>query len=95
MLIARVKGSAVSTVKDPSLTGSKLLLVQETDPSGELGADLRGRRRRRRRDRRAGPRRYRQRGPARAAPATRAATRSSWGILDSMDVDGTVSFRKS
>ncbi len=35
MLIARVMGSAVSTAKDPSLTGYKLLLVRETDPTGE------------------------------------------------------------
>lgn len=36
MLIARVVGSAVSTAKDLSLTGHKLLLVQETDASGEV-----------------------------------------------------------
>lgn len=35
MLIARVMGSAVSTAKDPSLTGHKLLLVRETDAVGE------------------------------------------------------------
>jgi ethanolamine utilization protein EutN len=32
MLIARVVGSAVSTVKDPKLTGLKLLIVRETTP---------------------------------------------------------------
>lgn len=34
MLIARVRGSAVSTIKEPSLMGHKLLLVQECDQSG-------------------------------------------------------------
>lgn len=32
MLIARVVGSAVSTIKDPRLTGLKLLIVRETTP---------------------------------------------------------------
>ncbi len=35
MLIARVMGSAVSTAKDPSLVGHKLLLVREADATGE------------------------------------------------------------
>lgn len=34
MLIARVMGSAVSTAKDSSLVGHKLLLVRETDAAG-------------------------------------------------------------
>lgn len=35
MLIARVVGSAVSTAKDSSLTGHKLLLVREADEAGK------------------------------------------------------------
>jgi len=35
MLIARVTGLVVATMKHPSLTGSKLLIVQETDVSGK------------------------------------------------------------
>jgi microcompartment protein CcmK/EutM len=35
MKIARVVGSAVSTIKDESLTGSKLLLLREATPSNE------------------------------------------------------------
>ena len=35
MLIARVVGSAVSTIKDENLTGVKLLVVQEADVNGE------------------------------------------------------------
>ena len=34
MLIGRIIGSAVSTAKDPSLTGHKLLLVREADETG-------------------------------------------------------------
>lgn len=34
MLIARVIGSTVSTVKDEKLTGRKLLLVRQTDETG-------------------------------------------------------------
>ena len=36
MRIARVVGMAVSTVKDERLEGCKLLLVDESDPAGEL-----------------------------------------------------------
>jgi ethanolamine utilization protein EutN len=36
MLIARVVGSAVSTVKTPELRGSKLLVVREATPEDEL-----------------------------------------------------------
>lgn len=39
MLIARVVGSAVSTAKDPSLSGRKLLLVREATPADELVGD--------------------------------------------------------
>jgi microcompartment protein CcmK/EutM len=35
MLIARVIGSAVSSVKDEKLTGLKLLVVREVSPEGE------------------------------------------------------------
>jgi microcompartment protein CcmK/EutM len=34
MLIARVIGTTVSTVKDEKLTGRKLLIVQQTDEAG-------------------------------------------------------------
>lgn len=36
MLIARVVGSAVSTIKDPKLTGLKLLIVRETTLRNEI-----------------------------------------------------------
>ena len=35
MLIARVIGTTVSTIKDPKLTGQKLLIVRQTDEYGE------------------------------------------------------------
>ena len=35
MLIARVTGLVVATMKHASLTGSKLLIVQETDVTGK------------------------------------------------------------
>ena len=35
MLIARVVGSAIATIKDDKLTGVKLLIVQEADTSGK------------------------------------------------------------
>ena len=35
MLIARVIGTAVSTIKDEKLTGRKLLVVRQTDERGE------------------------------------------------------------
>jgi microcompartment protein CcmK/EutM len=35
MLIARVIGTTVSTIKDPKLTGQKLLIVRQTDEHGE------------------------------------------------------------
>ncbi len=34
MLIARVIGTTVSTIKDPELTGRKLLLCRQTDETG-------------------------------------------------------------
>ncbi len=36
MIIARVIGSAVATIKDSNLRGLKLLVVQEATPSDEL-----------------------------------------------------------
>lgn len=35
MLIARVIGTTVSTIKDPKLQGLKLLIVRQTDERGE------------------------------------------------------------
>ena len=35
MLIARVVGTTVSTVKDEKLTGRKLLIVRQTDENGD------------------------------------------------------------
>ena len=35
MLIARVIGTTVSTIKDPKLPGQKLLIVRQTDEHGE------------------------------------------------------------
>jgi microcompartment protein CcmK/EutM len=35
MLIARVIGTTVSTIKDEKLTGRKLLIVRQTDERGE------------------------------------------------------------
>ncbi len=34
MLIARVIGTAISTIKDPKVKGSKLLILKQTDPLG-------------------------------------------------------------
>jgi len=39
MQIARVIGSAVSTVKDPKLTGLKLLIVQKASPDNRIYGD--------------------------------------------------------
>jgi microcompartment protein CcmK/EutM len=36
MKIARVVGSTISTIKDEKITGSKLLLLQETDAKGKV-----------------------------------------------------------
>ena len=35
MLIARVIGTTVSTIKDEKITGHKLLIVQQTDETGK------------------------------------------------------------
>ena len=96
MRIARVIGSAVSTVKEPSLVGHKLLLVRESDESNELtgpvfvAVDLVG----------AGTGELvlvsegsaaRQSGTTKDQPVDAVIM----GILDSLEVDGTVTFRKS
>jgi len=36
MLIARVVGTAISTVKDEKVKGRKLLILKQTDPTGKL-----------------------------------------------------------
>lgn len=36
MIIARVVGSSISTIKDPKVQHTKLLLCQPTDPAGKL-----------------------------------------------------------
>jgi microcompartment protein CcmK/EutM len=36
MKIARVIGTTISTIKDPKIKGSKLLIMRETDHSGEF-----------------------------------------------------------
>jgi ethanolamine utilization protein EutN len=39
LLLALVKGHAVSTVKDPSLEGQKMLICVELDPAGKTVGD--------------------------------------------------------
>ena len=36
MKIARVIGTTISTIKDPNIMGSKLLILRETDKTGEI-----------------------------------------------------------
>ena len=36
MYIAKVIGTAISTIKDPKVRGDKLLLLRQTDPHGEI-----------------------------------------------------------
>ena len=96
MRIARVVGSAVSTVKDPSLKGHKLLLVREADETDALvgpvfvAVDVVG----------AGTGELvmvtegsaaRQSGTTSGQPVDAVIM----GILDSLEVGGTVTFRKS
>ena len=96
MRIARVVGSAVSTVKEPSLVGHKLLLVREADEGNTVtgpvfvAVDLVG----------AGTGELvivsegsaaRQSGTTSGQPVDAVIM----GILDSLEVDGTVTFRKS
>jgi ethanolamine utilization protein EutN len=96
MRIARVIGSAVSTVKDRSLVGQKLLLVQETDqhstPLGPVfvAVDVVGAG--------SGELVLVAEGSAARHSATTAGQPVDaviMGILDSLEVDGTVTFRKS
>jgi microcompartment protein CcmK/EutM len=96
MRIARVVGSAVSTVKEASLVGHKLLLVREADEKNELtgpvfvAVDVVG----------AGTGELvlisegsaaRQSGKTTDQPVDA----MIMGVLDSLEVDGTVTFRKS
>lgn len=96
MRIARVVGSAVSTVKEKSLVGHKLLLVREADERSEMtgpvfvAVDVVG----------AGAGELvmvtegsaaRQSGTTSDQPVDAVIM----GILDSLEVDGTVTFRKS
>ncbi len=96
MLIARVVGSAVSTVKEPSLVGHKLLLVREADPTDTVtgpvfvAVDVVG----------AGPGELvivSEGSAARQAVTTTGQPVDAviMGILDSLEVDGTVTFRKA
>lgn len=95
MRIARVVGRAVSTAKEASLVGQKLLLVRDADEHGEsvgpvsVAVDAVG----------AGT------GElvivANGSAAREAGTTSGqpvdaviMGILDSLEIDGTVTFRK-
>ena len=95
MIIARVLGTAVSTAKDPDLTGLKLLLVARADPhnriSGEpfIAADTVG----------AGVGELviitegsgaRETQYTGARPIDAAIT----GIIDSLEIENTVTFRK-
>lgn len=96
MRIARIVGSAVSTVKEKSLVGHKLLLVREADEYNEMtgpvfvAVDVVG----------AGTGELvmvtegsaaRQSGTTSDQPVDAVIM----GILDSLEVDGTVTFRKS
>jgi microcompartment protein CcmK/EutM len=96
MRIARVVGSAVSTVKEDSLVGHKLLLVREADEEGEVtgpvlvAVDGVG----------AGTGELVLISEGSAARQARSTANQPvdaviMGILDSLEVDGTVTFRKS
>jgi ethanolamine utilization protein EutN len=96
MRIARVIGSAVSTVKEPSLVGHKLLLVRETDERNEVtgpvfvAVDVVG----------AGTGELVLVSEGSAARQSGQTTNQPvdaviMGVLDSLEVDGTVTFRKS
>lgn len=96
MLIARVVGSAVSTIKAEDLRGLKLLLVREATPADDLTGDAfvavdgvgAG----------TGELVLVARGSAaRQGPTTRDRPVDAliMGILDSLEVGGTVTFEKS
>ena len=96
MRIARVVGSAVSTVKEPSLVGHKLLLVREADEGDTVtgpvfvAVDLVGAG--------TGERVLVSEGSAARQSGTTSGQPVDaviMGILDSLEVDGTVTFRKS
>jgi len=96
MRIARVIGSAVSTVKDPSLVGHKLLLVREADEKDDLtgpvfvAVDVVGAG--------TGELVLVAEGSAARQPGTTTGQPVDaviMGILDSLEVGGTVTFRKS
>lgn len=95
MLIARVVGSAVSTAKDERLTGLKLLVVRQATPADELvgepfvAVDAVG----------AGEGELVLVATGSAARRTgmtedRAIDASIVGILDSLEVEGSTTFRK-
>ena len=96
MRIARVVGTAVSTIKEPSLVGHKLLLVREADERNELtgpvfiAVDVVG----------VGTGELvmvSEGSAARHSVMTSGQPVDAviMGILDSLEVDGTVTFRKS
>jgi microcompartment protein CcmK/EutM len=96
MRIARVVGTAVSTVKESSLVGHKLLLVRAADEHNQLtgevfvAADIVG----------AGTGELVLVSEGSAARLSGTTTGQPidaviMGILDSLEVDGTVTFRKS
>ena len=96
MLIARVEGSAVSTIKDPELTGIKLLAVREAGVDGEptgaafVAADAVG----------AGLGELVLVATGSAARQTKLTRERPldaviMGILDSLEAGGEVTFRKS
>ena len=96
MRIARVIGSAVSTVKDPSLVGHKLLVVREADVTDTLigpafvAVDVVG----------AGTGELVLVADGSAARQSRTTSDQPvdaviMGILDSLEVDGAVTFRKA
>lgn len=95
MRIARVVGSAVSTAKEASLVGHKLLLVREADETGEatgpvqVAVDAVG----------AGTGELVMVSEGSAARQTGTTGNQPvdaviMGILDSLEVDGSVTFRK-
>jgi microcompartment protein CcmK/EutM len=94
--IARVVGRAVSTVKEASLTGHKLLLVRDTDETGAftgpvfIAVDVVG----------AGTGELVLVADGSAARHSSTTTGQPvdaviMGILDSLEMDGTVTFRKA
>jgi microcompartment protein CcmK/EutM len=96
MRIARVVGSAVSTVKEASLVGHKLLLVRETDEEGAMvgavfvAVDVVG----------AGTGELVLVSEGSAARHSTTTTDQPvdaviMGVLDSLEVGGNVTFRKS